>query len=199
MEVGSDSPLWVFAPTRFSIVDRLYNCTQLGTKPKLEEIMGPLSLWPCWWGPAPEPVRYWKLYDSVSLYPDVFGKKQAGSLYLDASCYDGYTRRPRLPCTHLDSQREPTKSPASLGCMMPWNSEFGHKMQMHQLIYLDLHCWDIFYSGGISMQRSRAQHLMPPGNCWSWWYSKKYSLLWVFTYSAINALSDLAVDATLYL
>lgn len=49
-----------------------------------------------------------------------------------------------------------------------------------------------FYSGGISMQCYHAQHLMPPGNYWSLWYSKKYSLLWVFTYSAINALSDLA-------
>lgn len=33
--------LWVFAPTRFSIVDRLFNWAQLRTKPKLEEIMAP--------------------------------------------------------------------------------------------------------------------------------------------------------------
>ena len=41
------------------------------------------------------------------------------------------------------------------------------------------------------MQCSRAQHLMPPGigPCDT---PKKYSLLSVFTYSAVNALFDLA-------
>ena len=65
--------------------------TDFVTGPNLEQRQSLRKSWPpftlalltrpC---PSPEPVRYWKLYDSVQLFPDVFGKKQVGSLYLDA-------------------------------------------------------------------------------------------------------------------